>query len=124
MQVVGEVSDGIEAVQKAQELKPDLIVLDIGLPHLNGIEASRQIRRVSPKSKILILTENRLPEIAALSLLVGANGYVVKSDAATELLIALEVILEGRQFVSARLTGLPFDLATDIVLSSHSQNER
>ena len=114
LQVIGEVSDGLEAVQKAQELKPDLIVLDIGLPHLNGIEAARQIRRVSPNSKILFLTENRFPEIAARCLLVGANGYVVKSDAATELMIALEAVLEGRQFVSARFTGHNVGLAADI----------
>ena len=59
LQVIGEVSDGLEAVKKAQELQPDLIVLDIGLPTLNGIEAARRIREVSPEAKILFVSENR-----------------------------------------------------------------
>jgi DNA-binding NarL/FixJ family response regulator len=80
-QIIGEVSDGLEAVQKAEELKPDLIVLDIGLPTLNGIEAGRQIRKLSPKSKILFLSENHSPAVAKAALDTGASGYVVKSDA-------------------------------------------
>jgi DNA-binding NarL/FixJ family response regulator len=101
--IIGEASDGSEAVRKAQELRPDLIVLDIGLPKVNGIEAARQIRKVAPKSKILFLTDNSSPEIAAEALGTGANGYVVKRDAGSELLTAVEAVLHGNPFVSSSL---------------------
>jgi CheY-like chemotaxis protein len=97
--------DGLEAVQKAQQLQPDLILLDIGLPALNGIEAARRIRELSPKSKILFLSENRSWDIAEEALRTGAGGYVVKSDAAGELLPAVEAVLKGKRFVSAILAG-------------------
>jgi DNA-binding NarL/FixJ family response regulator len=120
-QVVGTASDGLEAVQKAQELKPDLILLDIGLPKLNGIEAARQIRRLSPNSKILFLSENRTPEIVAEALRTGASGYVVKSDARSELLIAADAVIQGERFVGKRLQAHPeaFEqLDRDTVLAS------
>jgi DNA-binding NarL/FixJ family response regulator len=101
--VVGLVSDGLAAVQGAQELQPDLILLDIGLPTLNGIEAARRIRKVSPTSKILFVTENRSTDILEEALSTGAGGYVVKSDAGSELLPAIEAVLHGEQFVSAGL---------------------
>jgi DNA-binding NarL/FixJ family response regulator len=99
-QIVGEALDGQEAVQKAQELKPDLIVLDIGLPKLNGIEAARQIRSVSLDSKILFLTGNDYPQIVREALDAGAHGYVVKRDASGELLGAVKAVLLGKQYVS------------------------
>jgi DNA-binding NarL/FixJ family response regulator len=102
-EIIGELSDGLEAVHKAQELQPDLIVLDIGLPKLNGIEAARQIRKVAPESKIIFLTENNSPDIAAEALGTGPSGYVVKSNAGSELLAAVEAVLRGEQFTSARL---------------------
>lgn len=105
LQIIGECSDGDEAVQKADELKPDLILLDISLPTLNGIEAARRIRQVSPNSKILFLSENRSPEVAEEALSTGAGGYVVKSDAAGELLPAIKAVLEGKRFISASLAG-------------------
>ena len=104
-QVIGEVSDGLEAVQKAQELQPDLILLDIGLPLLNGIEAARRIREVSPASKILFVSENRSPDLVEEGLSTGALGYVVKSDAGSELLTAIEAVLQGKRFISASLAG-------------------
>lgn len=103
--MIGEVSDGLEAVQKVQELQPDLILLDIGLPTLNGIEAAKRIRHVSPSSKILFVSEHRSPDIAEEALSTGAVGYVVKSDAARELLPAVKAVLEGKRFVSASLAG-------------------
>jgi DNA-binding NarL/FixJ family response regulator len=103
--VIGEVADGLEAVQKAQELQPDLILLDIGLPTLNGIEAAKRIQQVSPRSKILFVSENRYPDIAEEALSTGAGRYVLKSDAASELLPAVKGVLEGKRFVSARLAG-------------------
>ena len=105
LQIICEVSDGLEAVQKAEELQPDLIVLDIGLPKLNGIEAARRIRRLSPNSKILFLSENRSWDIAEEALRMSAGGYVVKSDAAGELLLAVNAVLGGKRFVSASLAG-------------------
>jgi DNA-binding NarL/FixJ family response regulator len=106
-QVLEEIADGLMAVQKAQELQPDLILLDIGLPRLNGIEAARRIRQCAPRSKILFVSENRLRDIAQEALATGASGYVVKSEAASELLPAVRAVLEGKQFVSASLaTGI------------------
>jgi DNA-binding NarL/FixJ family response regulator len=104
--VVGEASDGLEAVQKAEELTPDLILLDIGLPKLSGIEAARQIRRVAPNSKILFLSEFDDLDIARAALNTGAAGYVVKSAAGNELLSAVEAVIQGKRFVSSRLKGL------------------
>jgi DNA-binding NarL/FixJ family response regulator len=105
LEIIGRAFDGLEAVQQAKQLQPDLILLDIGLPTLNGIEAARQIRQVSPKSKILLISENRSPGIAEQALNTGAGGYVVKSDAASELLPAVKTVLEGKRFASASLTG-------------------
>ena len=105
LQVIAEVSDGLEAIGKAKELRPDLILMDIGLPTLNGIEAARRIRDVSPTSKILFVSENRSPDVAQEALSNGAGGYVVKSDANSELLPAIKAVLEGRRFISASLAG-------------------
>jgi DNA-binding NarL/FixJ family response regulator len=105
LEVVGEAGDGAEAVTRAQQLQPDLILLDIGLPNLNGIEAARKIRVSAPWSKILFVSENRAGEVAAEALKTGGSGYVVKSDAAKELLPAIKAVLAGRQFVSAGLAG-------------------
>jgi DNA-binding NarL/FixJ family response regulator len=105
LQVIGEVSDGLEAVQQAEELQPDLILLDIGLPTLNGIEAARRIRKVSPASRILFVSENRSADIAEEALSTGASGYVVKSDTGSELLPAVKAVLEGKRFISASLAG-------------------
>jgi len=106
--VVSEASDGLEAVQKAQELQPDLILLDIGLPTLNGIAAARRILRYAPKTKILFVSEQRSSDIVEEALGTGARGYVVKSKAATELWPAVEAVLQGKQFVSANLTDSAF----------------
>ena len=102
-QVIGVASDGLEAVQKAQELQPDLILLDIGLPHLNGITAASQIRKVSPKSKILFLTQELEPAVAQAALSSGGDGYVIKAHATQELIAAIEAVLLGKKFVSPRL---------------------
>src|SRR5215469_3795215 len=101
---MGEVSDGLEAVQQAGQLQPDLILLDIGLPTLNGIDAARQIREISPASRILFVSENRSADIVEAALSTGASGYVVKSDAAGELLPAIGAVLEGTRFLSVSLT--------------------
>ena len=99
LQVICEASDGLEAVQKAEELKPDLILLDIGLPTLNGIEAARRIRRLSPESKIIFLSQESSADIVQQALSLGAWGYVVKTKAASQLLAAVEAVASQRQFV-------------------------
>jgi DNA-binding NarL/FixJ family response regulator len=109
VQIIGEASNGREAVQRAQELQPDLILLDIGLPTLNGIEAARQIRAISPASKILFVSENRSADVAKEALNTGADGYVVKSDAARELLSAVEAVLQGKLYLSIGLARHDFN---------------
>lgn len=102
-QIIAEASDGLEAVQQAEELHPDLILLDIGLPTLNGIEAGRQIRKVSPRSKILFVSQEGSADIVHVALdQLGADGYLLKLDAA-ELLGAIDAVLQGTQFVSSHL---------------------
>ena len=100
-QVIAEASDGSEAVQKAEDLKPDLILLDIGLPKLNGIEAARRIRQCSPSSKIIFLSQNNDLEVVRAALGTGALGYVRKTDARHQLLPAVDAVLRGEQFISS-----------------------
>ena len=107
-QVIAEASDGSEAVQKAQDLKPDLIVLDIGLPKLNGIEAARRIQQISPSSKIVFLSQNNDHDVVRAALGTSALGYVLKTDAQNELLPAVDAVLRGKQFVSSSLKDYQF----------------
>jgi DNA-binding NarL/FixJ family response regulator len=107
-QVIAEASDGPEAVQKAQDLKPDMILLDVGLPQLNGIEAARQIRQLSPSSKIVFLSQNNNLDTVRVALRTGAQGYVRKTDVKRELLPAMDAVLRGKQFVSSSLKGHQF----------------
>jgi len=92
-QIAGEAYDGQQAVQHASELRPDIIILDIGMPVLNGIDAAEQIRRASPNSKIVFLSQYLEPEIIEQALAAGAVGYVVKAYAARELFPAIEAAL-------------------------------
>ena len=105
LSIIGEASDGLEAVLMAEQLQPDLILLDLGLPSLTGLEAARRIREVSPSSKILFVSENRSRKIAEQTLTDGAEGYVVKSAAGSDLLPAINAVLQGKRFVSASLAG-------------------
>lgn len=101
LRVVAEVGDGLEAVQKAHELKPDLILLDIGLPTLNGLEAADRIRQVAPDARIIFLTQNSDPNVVRAALRAGARGYVLKADAGSELFSAVEGVIGGDDFVSS-----------------------
>lgn len=92
LRVVAEVTDGPEAVQKAVELRPDLILMDVGLPTMNGIEAARQIRKLSPESQIVFLSQESSSDVVEEALSTGACGYVVKAKAATQLLTILETV--------------------------------
>ena len=109
VQVIDEVADGLEAVQKAELLEPDLVLLDIGLPTLNGIEAARQIRKLAPACKIIFVSQESSSEVVEEALKLGAWGYVVKTRAASDLLAAVDAFLEGRQFVSVGLAMQKFN---------------
>jgi len=106
-QVIAEAADGPEAIQKAKELKPDLIVLDIGLPKLNGIKAARQIRQLSPSSKIVFLSQDNDLDVVRAAL-GTAQGYVYKTDVLSDFLPAIHAVLQGKQFVSRGLKGHEF----------------
>jgi DNA-binding NarL/FixJ family response regulator len=125
VRIIGEVSDGMEAVEKAQELRPDLILLDIGLPALNGIETARRIRELSPRSKILFVSASDSKEMVEAALRLGAHGYVLKSDAQRELIAAVESVVRGELFVSATLAGRDLGNVAHVGIHNYrSQNLR
>ena len=88
-EVCGEAVDGQDALDKARELKPDLIVMDVSMPRLNGLEATRQVRSILPDCEVLILSQHENPEMARQALKAGARGYVVKSSISKDLLAAV-----------------------------------
>ena len=102
LRVVGRVADGLEAVRIVEELQPELILLDIGLPRLNGIEAARRIREVSARSRILFVSQESSADVMQEALSTGASGYVVKLDAGRELLAAVDSVLRGEHFIGIR----------------------
>jgi len=102
--IVCEVSDGLEAVKKAEELRPDLILMDIGLPKLSGIDAARRISKIVSNLKILFLSAFDSLEIVQEALNTGASGYVVKLEAASELIGAVEAVFQGKRFISSGLS--------------------
>jgi DNA-binding NarL/FixJ family response regulator len=104
--IVGEVSDGLEAVRQAERLQPDLLLVDIGLPTLNGIEAARRIHKLVPACKILFLSQESSADVVQEAFNSGALGYVVKAHAGNELLAAVEAVRQGRPFVSSGLSAL------------------
>ena len=101
--VVGIVSDGRQLLAEAPKLKPDVIVLDIGMPLLNGLDAAERLRESVPHSKLIFLTMQDDPNLAAAALNLGPVGYVLKHAAASELLLALSAVLEGRSYVTPKL---------------------
>ena len=101
LQVIAEAADGLAAVQKAEALRPDLILLDIGLPHLNGIEAAKQIHQILPTTTILFVTMNKDKESVQAALSNGAMGFLLKTDAEKELWPAIQAVLQGKRFVSS-----------------------
>jgi DNA-binding NarL/FixJ family response regulator len=103
IEVVGESADGEEAVKRADELRPDIVLLDISLPGISGIEAARLIAKVSAHSRIIFVSQHDSVRIAKDALRVGAHGYVVKSDAGRDLVAAIEAAYGGQTFVSRTL---------------------
>ena len=108
-EVVGKVQSGIEAVEHAAVLQPDLIFLDIGLPGLNGLEAAHRIRKVAPVAKIIFLTQEMAPEIVHEAFSLGAWGYVIKTSSARDLSAAILAVMSGRRFISEGLDGDALD---------------
>lgn len=103
LRILGQATDGLEALRAAEELQPDLILLDIGLPKVNGIEAARSLRKVAPQTKILFLSQESSADVVRDAFRLGATGYVLKSHAGRELLPAIEAVLGGKHFVGSGL---------------------
>ena len=103
--IIGEAEDGLQAVQQAKALQPDVIILDIGLPGLNGIEAARQVRQVASQARIIFLTQETSSEVRAEAWALGAWGYVIKMQAGTELIAAVQAVSQGRKFVGNGFDG-------------------
>jgi len=99
-EVIGEASDGMEAVDKADSLRPDVMVLDVTMPRMNGLEACRLIRQKAPGMEILFVTQHDSPQMMREALEAGARGYVVKSNAARDLLEAVEAVSQHRVFTA------------------------
>jgi len=102
--VVGQVSDGRALVAAAEELKPDIVVLDISMPLLNGLEAGRQIKRTMPGTKLVFVTMNEDTDLAADAFRAGASGYLLKQSATSELMAAIHQVMEGRSYVTPLIT--------------------
>ena len=105
-QVCGEAGDGREAIEKAAELKPDVLILDIGMPGLNGLEATRQILKVNPNAKILILTLHDSDSVVREVLNAGARGFLLKSDAARDLVAAVEALRRDKTYVTSKVAAM------------------
>ena len=106
LNVIAVASDGLEAVQKARMFLPDLILLDVGLPKVNGIDGARYIRKVSPASKILFLTQESSTATIREAFRIGALGYLLKSEVVEELFDAVDAVLRGKQYFSRRVDHL------------------
>ena len=106
LEVVGEASNGREAVDRAVSAKPDVVVLDIGMPELNGLEATRRIVKASPRTEVLILTVYETEEVIREVLRAGARGYVLKSDAGRLLLTAVQAVAAHKPYFTSRVSEL------------------
>ena len=115
-EVSAEAKDGREAVERANELKPDLVLMDIGMPNLNGIDAARQILANSPATHILILTMHYSQQVVQEVLSVGARGFLLKSDAGRDLVTAVEAVQHNRTFFTSQ--------ATEVVVDGYLNPER
>jgi DNA-binding NarL/FixJ family response regulator len=99
-EVICEAANGLEGVRNAEELQPDIVVLDISMPIFGGIEAAARIRRVAPKARIVFLSQHKLEGVAQAAIASGGHAYVVKSDASADLIPAIKAVVNGKQFVS------------------------
>ncbi len=103
--VISTISDGYAALKQAEELKPELVLLDIGLPTVNGIELVRSLQRIRPKPFVVFVSQNATPSIVRAAMEAGGNGYVLKTHAYQDLLHAITTVRKGERFLSATLEG-------------------
>jgi DNA-binding NarL/FixJ family response regulator len=116
LDVVGETGDGLELIELVKKLFPDMVILDISMPNLRGLEATREIKIISPEIKVLILTMHKDNAYLSDAFSSGAEGYLVKEDADTELFSAISMLRSGRHYISPLLSG---DLAHELIQASH-----
>ena len=121
IRVVGDASDGCEAVQQARDLCPDVAIMDIAMPELNGVEATRQIRRVCPETQVVILSMHATTEHIFRALEAGARGYVLKESAGSEVVDAVRAVHAGHRYLSEKITDTVVD---DYVRSRTASPER
>src|SRR5262245_32990867 len=129
VEVVGAVKDGAALVEQALALEPDLVVADVSMPRMNGLEAARRLRGELPRTRVVFLTVNEDPQMAAEAFALGASGYLLKSSTATELHEAIRAVLSGRRYLSQRLAGgdpeaLPAAACADRPLEQLTLRER
>ncbi len=105
-EVCGEAGDGREAVEKTRELRPDVVILDIGMPSLNGLEATRQILKLNPQAKVLILTLHDSDQVVRDVLNAGARGFLLKSDAARDLVAAVEALRRDKTYFTSKVAAM------------------
>ena len=105
-QVCGEAGDGREAVEKATQLKPDVVILDIGMPSLNGLEATRQILKANPQARVLVLTLHDSDQVVREVLNAGARGFLLKSDAARDLVAAVEALRRDKTYFTSKVAAM------------------
>ena len=122
--VCAEASNGREAVEKAAQFKPDVAVIDIGMPQLNGLDATRQIVAVLPATEVLILTMHQSEEVAREILRAGARGYVLKSDADVHLIAAVDALLHHKPFLTPSVTDVFFGDYMNSWISEDPQEDR
>jgi len=117
--VVGEAANGREAVQKAKELKPDVAVVDIGMPELDGVEVARQIRETVPETKVLVLSMHESDQMVRRALQAGARGYLLKSDLTECLAKAVQAVAEGKRFLTLKVS----EIVLEGFLNTNSQHQ-
>ena len=105
LRIIAVANNGLEGLEKAIELRPDLILMDLNMPIMNGLEATRRIREASPNSRVLFVTENCSLDLVSAAFQAGACGYILKSDSAVDLVPGIQAIFQNRQFVSSSLRG-------------------
>lgn len=123
MQVIGEAGDGLDGVLQAKTLKPDVVVMDVSMPKMNGLEATREIRRLLPDTKVLILSQHEIGEMVRQALIAGAHGYVVKSAISNQLLTALDNIQRNEPFKAASLPIVANQTDTEEILKQSAALE-